>query len=361
MKKLLVLLLVSIFTIVGCSEDNGDTNENGNENEVVENDVVETEEDEASDSDEIEAEDDEDDEDEDESNEGVVSSDFGDSIMLDNGLQVTIIERSLVDAHGTYYVEEDASILVLVVEFENTNPHSEVTGSPYAQLYINGVSQQSQTFMGVDGDIGFVESIEVGETLRGNLVYAAPLSFTASDDVSLLFLSLHEEEVGRLALDLTDLEKEVSDVTAGAGEAAQVGDRQVHEMSGFTVSLGEPTFMTGEEFMDAYPEHRLDIRNQNRWMLIDVEFINESGSDFEFGGRPFVMTDDFDDVYLLEVAMRHMEDDEFDFETPILDGESRSGKLLFMVSFANEYVLIETNPVGGLNSEFIFHFEINLE
>lgn len=283
------------------------------------------------------------------------------SITLENGLIFTVEKKELKDSHGKYYANENGAVLAISIRVENPTDKQISFGSGNLSLDINGEQLFSKSFSGED-EVPFIEEIPAGGELTGTLVFPSYVSYTEADEVIMSFEDFFGTELGEFNLNLVGLEKEISDVTATAAPVVSEGSMLTQEMGGYTVRLGNLSYMTGSEFLDAYPEYSLDLKSQYRYLLMDFEFVNESGSDYVIRKNLPEMTDNFGDSYLPETfKMEKMNGEGFDVETDIADGETRTGKLLFIISVATEKITITTNPVDGVNSEFKFEFDIDIK
>lgn len=278
------------------------------------------------------------------------------SVTLDNDIIFTLNDQSLLDAYGQYYAEGGA---ILKIDFTYENPTDEAIsmGSGTMKLVVDGEDYFAKS-LGDDTLVDFIVEIPANSTLDASAIFPSAASYTEENEVTLEFFDFISTELGQMKLGLTQLEKQISDVTASAGEATTEGDMIVHEMGDFKVAIGNPVFMTSDEFTAKYPD-ALSIKNRYRYLLFDVEFENNGSEPYRMSGSTFRYTDSYGDTDTPNVVYRHMGENGFEFQEDVAAGEKRTGQIVYIVPADTEELTITSNPVEGVNSEFVYEFKFD--
>lgn len=206
------------------------------------------------------------------------------------------------------------------------------------------------------------EAENVGDNL-GIEDFHFVIKFLLSTGDALVWRSIYAGEVmGELMIDLSFLEVEIPEATQ-----ITVGDVTTIEFDGVTVSVGEPLVMTSDDFRNEFPDWIFDLGTHYRWLLVYAEITNGTSNYVNFGNRPFLITDEFEDLAWQSTSIDRLNGTGFDVDAVIAPGEIISGYVPFTVTRHSSTFEIDVRPLfeGQLGSpfagRFIFNFDVNMD
>jgi len=194
------------------------------------------------------------------------------------------------------------------------------------------------------------------------------IKYLISTGDPLLWRSIYSGEI--MGPVMTDLSFLATDGSAeGSAEATQatVGNVTSVEFDDITIRLSQPFVMTNDEFRSEFPDWALNIGTHYRWLLVYAEIINNSSHILAFGNRPFLITDEFEDLGWQSTSIERLNGTGFDSNATIASGETLSGYVPFVVTRLSSTFEIDVRPIieGQLGSpfagRFIFDFYVDME
>lgn len=189
------------------------------------------------------------------------------------------------------------------------------------------------------------------------------IKFLLSTGDALLWRNIYSNEVmGDVMTDFSFLEMEIPEATQ-----TTVGDVTTIEFDGVTVSLGEPIVMTSDDFRSEFPDWNFDLGTHYRWLLIYAEITNNTTEYVNFGNRPFLITDELEDLSWQSTSIDRLNGTGFDADAVIAPEETISGYVPFIVTRHSGNFEIDVRPLfeGQLGSpfagRFVFNFDVDMD
>jgi Telomeric repeat-binding factor 2. len=251
---------------------------------------------------------------------------------LTNGLIVTMNSINLKDKYGDLVATAETGALVIDLSIENTADKETSFGTSSVTLYVGDEYVLAELLSGGERAIRYFDTIPVGGTLEGELLFGVPANISAAtEEVKLVFTDVIGNETGSIKLDVTNLEKEDSTPKVSQEETTTGIGAQSAEIGGVKVTVSNFERLTDEEAKAKHP----DVSGLSRgyeYVLLDISIENNSGGErAKLNAFNFALDDEYGDRWTAKNVYGRDLIGAMDTDTPILDGETRTGKIMFMI------------------------------
>lgn len=260
-------------------------------------------------------------------------------VKLKNDMVVTIDGIELKDKHGDLKASSNSAAFVVSLTVLNNGKRDQGFGGSNVTLQINGQDISAEMLTGSSTSFGFFKDIAIGDSLSGDLVFAAPAAFTDTDKVVLLFTDVLGNEQGSYTVDTTTLEKidSTPKVTASTDGTMQSG-----ELGGVKISVGKPTTLSSDEACAEYP-HLSALTRGFVYVIADVIIENNATREID----DFYEVSLYDEFGESSIAKSFAGEGEgfFEMYTPLPAGETRSGKMAWIIKDDVKELTIKYPPL----------------